>query len=380
MGWLKAAVIAGLLLSAVAWAGNEDLERCGQCHEHAWLTFRQDFHGAAALAGDHRMPTCLSCHGSKAIMPPLGRKNSDLADARAKSFKLCRPCHPALGSNAWLASGQVAYHQDLSLLSPFNYPNFPTFWSYFPGKAAWAVRAVLWLAAGFMSLLCGCYLVLLWVRLARAPEDLNPVPQPAASSSRAAAWVVLLTAGLVLTAAPALWPDSLLSGAILKMVGSGAWLRKIHQLLGLIFVLLMLGWLLRPGRRIELLAPLRRIGRMVIGLAAIRRLAEAGPSETALRAGLFRLEAEDALNLLLLPAGLVALAGGWLWAESWSLSFLPKWALDGLAVGHAFGGLVLAVWVAYNYLGLGILRPGLTRLLHSAPAAGVAAEKPDVAR
>jgi len=380
MGWLKAAVGAGLLLSAVAQAGNEDLERCGQCHEYAWRTFRQDFHGAAALAGDGKMPTCLSCHGSKAITPPINRKNPDPTDARNQSFKLCRPCHPALGSNPWLGSGQVAYHQDLSLLSPLDYGNFSAFWLYFPGKVAWALRACLLLVAALVAALCGCYLVLLWVRLARAPEDFSPLSPSPASTSRAAAWVALLVAGLVLTAWPVLWPESLLSASLLKLVGSSTWLRKTHQLLGLILVLLMLRRLVQPGGRIELLAPFRRFGRMAAGLAAIRQLAEASPAEPALRAGLFRLEAQDVQNLLLLPAGLVALAGAWLWAESWSMSFLPKWALDGLAVGHALGGLILAIWVAYAHLGLGILRRGLTRLVHSVPAACVTAEKPDAAR
>ena len=76
---------AGLLLSSPAGAGRNDLERCGQCHEYAWHTFAQDFHGAAALAGDDEMPTCLSCHGSKAIVAPINRKNPNLDEARSKS-------------------------------------------------------------------------------------------------------------------------------------------------------------------------------------------------------------------------------------------------------------------------------------------------------
>ena len=379
MGWLKAALGAGLLLSAVAWAGNEDLERCGQCHEYAWHTFRQDFHGAAALAGDREMPTCLTCHGSKAIPAPINRKNPDATDARDNSYKLCRPCHPALGVNPWLASGLVAYHQDLSLLSPLDYPNAASFWLYFPGKVAWALRTWNLLVAGILAALCAIYLILLWVRLARAPQG-GSLPPAEVSTSRAAASVVLLVTGLVLTAWPALWPGNILSAPLIRLFGSGTLLRKTHEVLGLILVLLLLRWLWQQWGRIELLAPFRRIGRMLAGLGAIRQLAEAGPDETPPRTGLFRLETPEVLNLLLLPAGLVALAGGWLWAESWSLSFLPKWALDGLAVGHAFGGLILAVWVAYAHLGLGILRPWLSRPGDSVPASGPAAEKPDVAR
>jgi hypothetical protein len=49
-------MLAGWLAGSAAWAGNENLERCGQCHEYAWRTFRQDLHGAAALAGDRAEP------------------------------------------------------------------------------------------------------------------------------------------------------------------------------------------------------------------------------------------------------------------------------------------------------------------------------------
>ena len=274
----------------------------------------------------------------------------------------------------------MAYHQDLSLLAPWDYPTFSAFWTYFPGKVAWALRTGLLLVAGLLAALCACYMVLLWVRVAREPADLGPLSPPGPSPLRPAACGFLLIAGLGLTAWPILWPGNILSVLIIKLFPSGSWLRQTHEFFGLILVLLMLRWILAHGGRIELLAPIRRAGRMLVGLGAIRRLAESPPDETPARAGLFRLEAADVLNLLLLPAGLVALAGGWLWAESWSFRFLPKWALDGLAVGHAFGGLILLIWVGYTHFGLGILRHGLRRLARSVPEDGLASEKPDAAR
>jgi len=376
-GWLWAGVLVLGLLGVRAGAGEEDLRRCGRCHAFAWITYSQEFHGAAGLRGDPRMPTCLTCHGSKSIVRPINLKSPEPEKARTNSFKLCKPCHPALGSNPRLAAGLVAYHQDLSLLGPLEYAGFPRFWRHFPGKPAWALRSGNLLAVIFLTGLALIHLTLLWARLFQKPEAGLDFPEsPPASISGPALGVVILVFGLTLTAWPLLWPENILSDQIAALFGSALLLRQTHKALGLILVLLLFRLIWRQKGEIEFLAPLFRVGRMLAGLKSGRRLLKPTPLAPAGDEALFRLEPRDVLNLLLLPASLVAVAGGLLWSENLSLRYFPKWALDALLAGHGIGGLALFVWVVDIHFGLGVLRPWLSRL---AQTSLTPKEKPDAA-
>jgi hypothetical protein len=375
---LAAVMLAGWLAGSAAWAGNEDLERCGQCHEYAWRTFRQDLHGAAALAGDRAMPTCLTCHGSKAIAVPLNLKSSNPEQARANSFRRCSPCHPLLKSNPWLAQGKVAFHQDLSLLAPLEYSKFPFFWRYFPGKVAWAARAFfLLLFAGLFGLAL-IYLTALWSRLLRSPEAAVQLEEPFPSSMRRTALVVVtLALALTLTALPLLWPDLVLSAPIVVLFGSASVLRQVHQLLGLISALLLLGWFWKVRQEVVSLAAFRRMGRMILALLSPRTLWANASAPAPGEEDLFRVSAGDLFSLLIFPALLVALAGGWLWWDRASLALLPKWALDSLLVAHGIGGLLVFIWVVFIYGGLVLLRPWLLREARPARVAASVPEKSD---
>jgi len=384
--WLAATMLAGWLAGSAAWAGNEDLERCGECHEYAWRTFRRDLHGAATLAGDRAMPTCLTCHGSKAIAVPLNLKSSNpdfgelsrTEQARANSFRRCYPCHPLLKSNPWLAQGKVAFHQDLSLLAPLEYSKFPFFWRYFPGKVAWAVRAFfLLLAAGLFGLAL-IYLTALWSRLLRSPEAAAQPEDPFPSAMRRTALVVVtLALALTLTALPLLWPDLVLSAPIVVLFGSASVLRQVHQVLGLISALLLLGWLWKVSREIVSLAAFRRMGRMILALLSPRTLWAITSVPAPGEEDLFRVSSGDLFSLLIFPALLVALAGGWLWWDRASLALLPKWALDSLLAAHGLGGLLVFIWVVFIYGGLVLLRPWLLREARPARVAASVPEKAD---
>lgn len=62
-------------------------ETCGDCHKIAYSEYAQSVHGAALLAGDENVPTCVTCHGVHGIQHPT------TALFRNRSPQLCEDCH-----------------------------------------------------------------------------------------------------------------------------------------------------------------------------------------------------------------------------------------------------------------------------------------------
>lgn len=347
--------------------GKDDLERCGVCHRYAWRTYRSDLHGIAARAGDRSMPTCITCHGSKAIAIPLILKNQTPEQARTKSFACCLPCHPALQDNPRLARHLVAFHQDLRLSAPREYANFISFWRYFPGKAAWATRWFLVLAAGALGALLLFYLLALWSRLIRCPDLAAATQATPPAGRRRVAWAVLvMTLALTLTGLTLLWSDGVMSPPLWALFGSPMVLRQMHQALGLAFVVLLLVWLAGTRQQVASGAPFLRLGRMLFALKSPRTLLAVNPTLIPKEQELFQISSSDLFSLLLLPGFLVAWAGVCLAWDRVSLALLPKWGFDSLLWAHAWGGIMLLLWSGFVYGGLVLVQPWLARQAKSA--------------
>lgn len=62
-------------------------QTCGECHQIAYSQYAESVHGAALLAGDTNVPTCVDCHGVHGIQHPT------TALFRNRSPQLCEDCH-----------------------------------------------------------------------------------------------------------------------------------------------------------------------------------------------------------------------------------------------------------------------------------------------
>jgi cytochrome b subunit of formate dehydrogenase len=71
-------------------------KRCGSCHQKAYTSYRDTFHGQAAQLGMKGAATCWSCHDPHAVLPP-GNPRSRVAPANLA--KTCGQCHGDVNAN-----------------------------------------------------------------------------------------------------------------------------------------------------------------------------------------------------------------------------------------------------------------------------------------
>jgi cytochrome b subunit of formate dehydrogenase len=68
----------------------EAILQCGHCHPLAMATYKQSYHGKAALLGSGKVATCYDCHGSH-VNPRATGPGSKFTSERV--LEICRKCH-----------------------------------------------------------------------------------------------------------------------------------------------------------------------------------------------------------------------------------------------------------------------------------------------
>ena len=92
--------------------GKNSVETCVKCHEHKYKeTYEESFHGRAIHLGSVKAATCVSCHGSHAI---LAAANPESSINKANIPKTCAQCH--LKANPNFANGTE--HAELKAEGP----------------------------------------------------------------------------------------------------------------------------------------------------------------------------------------------------------------------------------------------------------------------
>ena len=70
--------------------------RCAGCHQKAYASYRDTFHGQATQLGMHSAATCWSCHRPHEVLPP---GNPDSRVAPGNLVKTCSGCHSGVNAN-----------------------------------------------------------------------------------------------------------------------------------------------------------------------------------------------------------------------------------------------------------------------------------------
>lgn len=98
---------------------KNSVETCVKCHAHKYKeTYEESFHGRAVHLGSVTSATCVSCHGSHAI---LGPSEPESTVNKANIPKTCAQCH--LKARANFAAGTE--HAELKAQGP----GAPTYWT-----------------------------------------------------------------------------------------------------------------------------------------------------------------------------------------------------------------------------------------------------------
>lgn len=320
---------------------------CGRCHGDERLaarynlpvdkvpTFADSYHGLALRSGSQTVANCASCHGVHDILPSRDPRSTVNP---ANLAHTCGTCHPGAGQR--FAIGRVHAMPDSQ------------------GENV-VVRYIRWtylflipITIGLMLLHNGLDFVAKLVRGASVPHGGGQVPRMNLHF-RVAHWLVVASFPiLVLTGFALKYPGAWWAEPFVALEGRMAFRGAVHRAAGVVLLLSMLyhcvHLALVPRDRVILRQMLPRLRDLRDAWGAVLHNLGRGPRP---RFGMFSY-AEKAEYLAFVWGTLVmAVSGGILWFNNWSLRNLPKWVSDAATALHWYEAILataaIAVWHFY---------------------------------
>lgn len=360
-------------------ASNVPLMTCGRCHGDLRVTdkfglkadavtaFQDSFHGLASRSGSLSVANCASCHGVHDILPSTDPKSHIHADNLAAT---CGSCHPGAGKTFAIGAVHVL-PRDRESAHPAVY---------------WVRVSYLWL----IWLTIGGMVVHNLLDLRR--KAMSPLPRPVvpvrerrlrlsvpfrvAHAMLFVSFGVLVWSGFALEYSDAFWAAPLV--AFEESFGLRGWLHRsaaIVMLAAFAFHAVHLA----VDRRARAC-----IRGMIPGFHDLHELREKLRWYLGKRPDMPRSPAlgyaEKAEYLALVWGTVVmALTGFVLWFESWSLAYLPTWAIDVASIVHFYEAvlatLAIVVWHFYFVMFDPLVYPMDTAWLTGRESAGRAIER-----
>jgi cytochrome b subunit of formate dehydrogenase len=328
---------------------------CGQCHGNVALarrlglpqdrltTFDASFHGLAAASGAQTVANCASCHGIHNILPSSDPRSM----VNAKNLpQTCGKCHPGAGTR--FAIGSVHWQEGSAReLAAIRYVR-GFYWLVIPGTIGlmlahnagdWLRKLVRFHRGGPMS------------RIALPSDEIRMTRfERAEHILLATSFIVLAWSGLALKYPDALWAKPLLMGEHLGLR------RNIHRTAAVVMTLVSflhvfsLVFSRRLRERWTHLAPrLRDVTDALQNMAynlGLRKSKPHLPSHSYIEKAEYW--------AVVWGTAVMVLTGSLLWANNWSMQFLPKWVLDVATAMHWYeavlASLAIVVWHFYSVI------------------------------
>lgn len=333
-------------------------DTCGRCHGNLKLmqrfglnanqvtSFRESFHGLALKAGQQSVADCASCHGYHTILPSTDRRSSIHPSNIAKT---CGSCHPGAGTKFSL--GRVHEILPADRPAPIRYAQFFYLW-VIPGTI------------GFMLLHhLGDYFRKLWAMRFRGMAMPTWMLKPIEPSFRmhraerilhgllAVSFITLAYTGFALH-----YPDEWWSRPILHWEKTFPIRGTVHRAAGII--LLVAGLLhvltIAVNRKLrehwlELLPRVSDLRETVEGTLWRLGLRKKRPYQSP-HSYIEKME----YWALVWGTLVMAATGAVLWANNWTLKFLPKVWMDFSRTVHYYEAvlatLAILVWHFYSVI------------------------------
>jgi cytochrome b subunit of formate dehydrogenase len=328
---------------------------CGQCHGNVALakrlglpqdrltTFDASFHGLAAASGAQTVANCASCHGIHNILPSKDAKSM----VNAKNLpQTCGKCHPGAGTR--FAIGPVHLQEGGAKEPAAIHYVRGFYWLVIPGTIGlmllhnagdWFRKLVRFYRGGPMSRIAVPSDETRMARFERLQHFLL-----------ATSFIVLAWSGLALKFPDAFWAKPLLIGEHLGLR------RNIHRTAAVVMTAVsfmhLFSLIFSRGLRERWthLAPrLRDVTDALHNTAynlGLRKTKPALPSHSYI-------EKAEYWAVVWGTAVMVA-TGSLLWANNWSMHFLPKWFLDAATAVHWYeavlASLAILVWHLYTVI------------------------------
>ncbi len=335
--------------------GSHVRETCGQCHGNVALarrfgmpadritSFDASFHGLAAKSGAQTVANCASCHGVHNILP----SNNPASMISAKNLpSTCGKCHPGAGTR--FALGPV--HQTEG-------HNEPQGIGWVRGFYLFAIPFTI----GLMLLHNGGDLIRKLVR------HFNGVPQRFASAHEgelrmlpfervshamlATSFIILAYSGLALK-----YPDTVWAKPFVMFEESLQMRRWVHRIAAVVMMVVsvmhVFGLILSRKLRQHWYEMLPKLNDATVGLKAM--LYNLGFTNQKPEVPSHSYVEKAEYWAVVWGTIVMVLTGLLLWANNWSLQFLPKWVLDIATAVHWYeavlASLAILVWHFYSVI------------------------------
>ncbi len=328
---------------------------CGQCHGNVALsrrlglpqdrltTFDASFHGLAAASGAQTVANCASCHGVHNILPSADAKSM----VNAKNLpQTCGKCHPGAGTR--FAIGPV-HLQEGSAREPAAIRYVRGFYLLvIPGTIGlmllhnggdWIRKLVRFHRGGPMS------------RLAMPSDEVRMMPfERIEHILLATSFIVLAWSGLALKYPDTFWAKPLLIGEQLGLR------RNIHRTAAVIMTAVSVMHVLslifsRPLRErwTHLIPTLRDATEALRNMAYNLGFSDKKPG---LASHSYIEKAE--YWAVVWGTAVMVVTGTLLWANNWSMQWMPKWVLDVATAVHWYeavlASLAILIWHFYSVI------------------------------
>jgi len=218
---------------------GEDLKTCGKCHKDMLASYMNTFHGKQLTLGNSLVPTCNYCHIGHE--PP--KENPDSVLHANNVGNLCAGCHGdsitgGIGADSMMihnlnkeSTGKVIHYQDPVSFGPFSIASFINS-SYFVLVIGVVGFFTLLSTRDYMKKTKGAS------RRRKTGESDKRMVKRFSLSWRlqhlfwASSFILLAISGLSLK-----YPDSIMSGIIVKVMGGMAMRSSIHRVAALVFII-----------------------------------------------------------------------------------------------------------------------------------------------
>lgn len=350
--------IGGRSLEASSVSPQRLADTCGRCHGDLKLmqrfglnasqvsTFNTSFHGLAVRAGQQKVADCASCHGYHGILPSTDPESMIHPKNIAAT---CGSCHPGAGTRFSL--GRVHEVDPSNQPAPVRYARWFYIW-LIPGTIGFMFAHHLgdFLRKMFSLRFQG---KLYWARMLRPA-------QPTFRMHRAERWLHLLLAVsfilLAYTGFALHYPDEWWSRPVLQWEKTYPLRGTVHRVSGVVLVVTGLAHVLTivMNKRLrehwlELLPRVSDMREMVEGTLWRLGLRKQQP---AISPHSYIEKAE--YWALVWGTAVMALTGAVLWANNFSLQYLPKVWIDFARVVHYYEAvlatLAILVWHFYSVI------------------------------
>ncbi len=329
-------------------------ETCGQCHGNVTLvrrfglpadrltTFDASFHGLAAQGGSQTVAGCASCHGIHNILPSSDPRSA----VNAKNLpNTCGKCHPGAGTRFALGPIHVGAKQETAAM----------------GWVKGFYLIVIPLTIGLMLLHNGGDWIRKVARFYRGgPQSRAVVPSgemrmyPYERLSHfllAISFIVLAWTGIALKYPGSWWAAPLAAGEINLHLR-----RNVHRVAALVMigVTFMHLFSLIFNRRLRE-HWLHMVPRLQDGMDAMNgMLYNLGFKEKKPTQAHHSYVEKAEYWAVVWGTAVMVVTGLLLWANNWSLQFLPKWVLDVSTSIHWYeavlASLAILVWHLYSVI------------------------------